>query len=326
MAKESLGELTAVDLREVWEDEARDFTPWLARPENIAALSRQLGDLELEVEGVEVPVGVFKSDIVALDTLTNTKVIIENQLDKTNHDHLGKIITYASGLGAGIVVWISREFTEEHRQAIDFLNEKVAPNMRFYGIEMKLLKIGNSLPAPDFRVVARPNEYVASVNSEKRGMTETKALYLDFWNGFKDHCTKTKTSLSLRKPRPQHWYSIAVGRSKFQISLTASTMYNRIGCEIYIRGVNAKKAFKLLEQDRNGIEEITGKLEWQELKDGQDCRIVQYRQNVNIGEKTSWIDAFDWLKGEAETFFKAFSQRIKTLPIKDEDEDGEEKE
>lgn len=324
MSKVNLGELTVVDLREVWGDEARDFTPWLSQPENIEALSKQLGDLELEVEGVEVPVGSFKSDIVALDTLSNTKVIIENQLDKTNHDHLGKIITYASGLGAGIVVWIAREFTEEHRQAIDFLNEKAAPNIRFYGIEMKLLRIGNSMPAPDFRVIARPNEYVAAEKSEKRGMTETKALYLDFWNAFREYCARNKTTLSLRKPRPQHWYTAAVGRSMFWIAWTASTMYSRLGCEIYIRGSNAKTAFKLLEQDKNGIEQITGPLEWQELSDGKDCRIVLYRQNVDITKKDTWENSFQWLKTQGELFHKAFSHRIKALPIPDESDALEE--
>jgi hypothetical protein len=321
MTKVSLGELVAVDLREVWIDEARDFTPWLALPENMAALSKAVNELELEVEGVEVRVGSFKADIVAVDTLSNSKVIIENQLEKTNHDHLGKIITYASGLGASVIIWIAREFSEEHRQALDFLNEKAAPNIRIYGIEMKLMRIGNSPPAPDFRVIARPNDYVAVLNTEKRGLTETKALYLEFWNAFKDYCQKNKTTLSLRKPQPQLWYSLAVGRSKFWIGLTASTMHGRIGCEIYIRGVNAKKAFKLLQKDKSAIEQLTGPLEWQELEEGRDCRIVHYRQNVNIADRAVWDDAHKWLKAKAELFHKVFSQRIKSLPITDEEED-----
>lgn len=325
MAEVNLGTLQPVDLRDVWDDEAKRFTPWLAKPENLSRLSEALGDVELDLEGVEVPVGSFKADIVAFDNLSKAKVIIENQLEKTNHEHLGKIITYASGLDAKIILWISREFTEEHRRAIDFLNESAAPNMRIYGIEIKLFKIGASDPAPDFRIIARPNEYSASVNKDQRRFTETKALYLEFWTSFKDFCKRNGGSLNLRKPRGQHWFSIAVGRSKFSISLTASTMHNRLGCEIYIRGQLAKQAFKLLERDKSAIERVTGPLQWQELPDGQDCRIVRYRQGVNITEKANWEDAFRWLQNEAQLFHKAFSTCIKALPIEDEEEEPEER-
>src|SRR5687767_11158192 len=121
-----LGRLEQVELRELWLDEARDFTPWLAQEVNLALLSSTLG-IELELEGVEVFVGSFKADIVARDISSDTKVIIENQLEKTNHDHLGKIITYASGVDAKSVIWIAKEFSEEHRRALDYLNENAAP-------------------------------------------------------------------------------------------------------------------------------------------------------------------------------------------------------
>lgn len=312
-----LGALERVDLREVWTDEAREFTPWLAKQENLNQLSRVLGDVELELGTMEVPVGTFKSDIVALDAITKGRVIIENQLEKTNHDHLGKIITYASGLDARIIIWIAREFTEEHRQAVDFLNEQATPDLRIYGIEMKLFRIGESVPAPEFAVVARPNEYVAQLKSEKRGLSETKVLYKELWTEFKQFCEQNKATFAVRKPPSQHWIELSIGRSGMHISLTASTTLNRIGCEIYLGGPTAKQAFKQLLKEKAAIERDTGALEWQELPEGQDSRIVLFRQGVEVKDKSTWPDAFAWLKSKTELFTKVFGPRIRALKLED---------
>jgi hypothetical protein len=312
----TLGRLEQVDLRKFWLDEAQDFTPWLSQTDNLDLLASTLG-LELELEGMEVSVGPYKADIVARDIVSGTKVIIENQLEKTNHDHLGKTITYASGLGAKIIIWIAREFSEEHRRAIEYLNESAAPNLRIFAIEVQLWKIGNSLAAPLFKVVASPNEYAAIIKDDNNELTEAKSLYLEFWSEFRGYCKQKGSLLNLRKPRPQHWFPLAVGRSKFMLSLTVSIQKKRLGCEIYLRGPNAKKAFKLLEKEKHNIEQITGPLQWQELPDGQDCRIILYRPDLDVSDKSAWPQAFAWLKIEAETFHKAFSQRIKVLPILD---------
>lgn len=324
MKLDDLRTLESVDLKSVCTDEAGEFTPWLAKPENLARLSKEL-DMELDLEGIEVPVGPYRADIVAMDNMSNERVIIENQLDKTNHDHLGKIITYSSGLNAKVIIWIAREFTEEHRKALDFLNENANPKLRYYGVEIALYRIDNSPPAPFFRIVSNPNDFGSAGGSAGSGevFTETKTLYLNFWTAFKEYSMNSGTSLNLRKARPQHWYSIAVGRSKFNISLTASTMYSRIGCEIYMRGSHAKQAFKLLQKDRKAIEAETGPLEWQELPDGQDCRIVLFRTGIDLPDRSVWPEVFKWLKSEAETFHKAFSQRIKNLPIEDNGDEND---
>lgn len=322
MTDKKLGTLESVDLREYWIDEAQGFTPWLASEENLERLSTALG-MELELEGLEVRVGPYKADIVARDISSDTKVIIENQLEKTNHDHLGKIITYASGLDAKVIIWIAKEFSEEHRRAIDYLNENVAPNLRLFGIEIQLWRIGNSPPAPMFKIVSSPNDYTSIIKSEEQELTETKNLYLDFWSNFKNYCESQKTFLSIRKPRPQHWFSIAVGRSKFTISLTASVQKRRLACEIYMRGSNAKKAFRELLKDKTLIEGVTGSLEWQELPEGQDCRIVLYQHDIDISQKSNWENAFEWLKTKAELFHKAFSSRIKALVIPEDELEGE---
>lgn len=310
-----LGRLESVNLRDYWQDEARDFTTWLAKEENLGILSDTLG-MELELEGVEVPVGPYKADIVARDVSWDTRVVIENQLEKTNHDHLGKIFTYASGLDAPVMIWIAREFSEEHRRALDFVNENASPELQCYGIEIQLWRIGDSVPAPQFKVVSSPNEYTSEikVDTSSGELTETKALYLDLWMGFREYCKEQGTIFNVRKPRPQQWFSIAVGRSKFQISLTATTQQNRLGCEIYIRGKNAKTAFKLLHEKKSEVEEKTGTLDWQELPDKQDCRIVLYKYDVDIQNRNDWANIYSWYKENAEIFYDAFSPIIRSLP------------
>ncbi len=325
MENKSLGRLEPVNLREYWQDEARDFTNWLAEEENLSLLSDDLG-MDLELEGVEVAVGPYKADIVARDVSSDTRVVIENQLEKTNHDHLGKILTYASGLDASIMVWIAREFSEEHRRAFDFINEQASPNLQCYGIEIELWKIGNSSPAPQFKIVSRPNEYTTEIKTDlsSSNLTETKALYLDLWNGLKKYYIEKGTTLKIRKPRPQQWFAIAVGRSKFQISLTASAQHNRIGCEIYIRGKNAKTAFKLLEEKKEHVEKTLGEIEWQELPDKQDCRIVLYKYNIDIRDRNYWQDSYKWYKENSEKFHRTFSPIIRALPDLGDGEEIEE--
>jgi hypothetical protein len=227
MPKQPLGYLEHVELRDVWADEARDFTPWLAEPENLKRLGDAL-NMDLELEGTELAVGPYSADIVAMDTSGNQKVIIENQLEKTNHDHLGKLITYASGLSAKTMIWIAKEVTEEHRRAIDFLNENSALNMRLYAIQIQVMKIGSSQPAPLFKVVASPNEYSEGATGPA-ARTETRAMYLALWNSFKDYAQQAGTFLKLRKPTTEHWFSIALGRSHFTITLTISGYYNTSG-------------------------------------------------------------------------------------------------
>jgi hypothetical protein len=206
MEHKKLGRLEPVNLREYWQDEARDFTNWLAEELNLALLSDTLG-MDLELEGIEVSVGPYKADIVARDLSSDSRVVIENQLEKTNHDHLGKMLTYASGLDATMMIWIAKEFSEEHRRAFDFINEQASPNLQCFGLEIELWKIGDSPPAPQFKIVSSPNEYTSEIKTgtPTGNLTETKVLYLELWNGFKQYCGENGTSLKIRKPRPQHW-------------------------------------------------------------------------------------------------------------------------
>lgn len=310
-----LGQLQPVDLRTVWDDEAGSFTPWLSKEANLKVLSDAIG-VEFEAEDTEVLIGSYKADIVC-KTSDDETAIIENQLEKTNHDHLGKIITYASGLNAKYVIWICRKATEEHRRAIDWLNEISGEAVYFFLLELELWRIGESEPAPKFNVVCSPNEWAKEVRGggiSEGVWSETKMGHLEFWNRLKDYMEENKTFLRLRRPRPQHWYSMAVGRSKFQISLTRNTSHRKLGCEIYIRGRNAKMAFALLQEQKQEIESKTGELEWKELPGKQDCRIVQY-MDADVNDKDDWPRQFEWLRERAGLFHNVFSERIRKLNL-----------
>lgn len=307
-----LERLKHVDLREVWTDEAREFTPWLARPENIGLLSEAIG-LDLELEETEVAVGAYKADIVAADS-DGRRVVIENQLERTNHDHLGKIVTYAAGVDADVVIWISSDISDEHRRAMEWLNETSTGSVAFFALEIELWQIGESPPAPKFNIVSSPNEWSSAVRKEVE-LSETKKIHLEFWTEFNRHMRERETPLGLRTPRPQHWYSLAVGRSKFSISLTSNTQLRRVGCELYIRGERAKEAFAKLQEDKEAIEQDLGaRLEWYERPDGQDCRIVQFREG-DPKDKAQWPDLHTWLGERAEAFHQAFTERVKAMPL-----------
>ncbi|MCC7111052.1 MAG: DUF4268 domain-containing protein, partial [Deltaproteobacteria bacterium] len=150
-----LGRLERVSLRDIWKTEAMDFTPWLAQRENMALLGEAIG-LDLEVEAQEKEVGPFRADILCKETGSDSWVLIENQLERTDHAHLGQLLTYAAGLEAVSVVWIAERFTDEHRAALDWLNEIANEKLRCFGLEIELFRIGDSPVAPKFNVVSQP--------------------------------------------------------------------------------------------------------------------------------------------------------------------------
>lgn len=228
-----LGRITEVNLRNQWSRE-EEFTSWLS--DHLDNLSDEL-DLDLELIDTEVIVGeAFRADILAQPIPEEVgDVIIENQFRKSDHAHLGKIITYGAGLDASYVIWICEPLRDEHRTAIDWLNENSGETTGYLALEIKLLRIDDSNPAPAFEVISKPDEWGKSVRREARGrLTPTKELQKKFWDNFKSYMEERGTSLSLRKTYPRHWYSFAVGRVGFKISLTVNTRENKVGCELYI--------------------------------------------------------------------------------------------
>lgn len=301
-----LGKIEKVELRDVWKYEAKNFTKWLAEPENLNLLSEEI-DIELSLIDTEYNVGRFYVDIFAEETGTDKKIIIENQLERTDHDHLGKLITYASGLDAEIVIWIVKEVLDEHQQAIDWLNENTDEKINFFIIKMEVWKIEDSKPAPKFHIISKPNNWTKSVkqSNQSRALTETKLLQLKFWDNFKEYAQEHYQSLRLRKTNSQHWYNLGFGRSDCHIALTINSQTNEIACEIYI--TDSQETFEQFYTQKEKIETQIPKLDWMELPNRKASRIKTTMKG-DFKDETSWNKYFDWLGRTATQFQDVFSR------------------
>lgn len=293
----NLGRLKQVELKEIWKHEAYNFTTWLAKTENLDLLSEEI-DIELSLVGIEHNVGRFKVDIYAEESVGGRKVIIENQLEKTDHDHLGKLITYASGLEAEIIIWIVKDVLEEHRQAIDWLNEHTDEDINFFAIRMELWKIGESIAAPKFHVISKPNDWSKSVKSSIKNaeISDLKALQLKFWNSFKEYSNQNKWNLRLRKTYPQHWYDISFGRSDCHVTLTINSQKSEFGCEIYIP--DSPETYKTFLTHQEEINLKIEGLDWMELPAKKASRIKIVIPG-DLNNESKWFEYFDWLGNTA---------------------------
>lgn len=233
--KYNLDKLKKVDLRDVWPHEALDFTKWLSEEPNLAILSSAVG-IELELIETESSVGSFNVDIYAQEAGTGRKVIIENQLEDTNHDHLGKVITYAAGKGAEVVVWVVARARDEHRQAIEWLNQHTDSDFGFFLVEIELWSIGDSLPAPRFNVVEQPNEWTKAIKLSE-GLSETERVKLSYWTKYREVAQATPEFLRVfnpQKPSKDHWTTLRCGTSAYRFALLIDTQRGRIGIEFYV--------------------------------------------------------------------------------------------
>ena len=312
-----LGRLEQVDLRNVWLSESGDFTPWLAEEPNISLLADTLG-MDLEVEAQEKSVGPYRADIVCKDTTDGSMVLIENQLEKTDHTHLGQLLTYAAGLDAVTIVWIADRFTDEHRAALDWLNEITGEKVSFFGLEIELWKIGASPIAPKFNVVSKPNDWIKGGGGGSRGgavVTETKQLQQDYWRDFRELLAERKSSLKPQKAHPQHWLTVSIGRRNFHMSALINTSGERIGVELYLQGSDAKKHFKQLETEKAKIEQQIGQpLDWRELPTKEASRILLMRADSSIKDSAQWPEQHNWLADHLEKFNSVFRPLIQSLP------------
>jgi hypothetical protein len=309
---EKLGKLNKVELREAWNHEALDFTKWLAQEQNLALLSEELGIDNIKVIQTEANAGDFKIDILAEEEQTNEKIIIENQLEKTNHDHLGKIITYASSQDARYIIWIAKDIREEHKQAISWLNEHTDEDIGFFAVQIELWKIGDSQPAPKFNIISKPNEWAKTIKqvTTKSGLTDTKVMQYNFWNDFKEYAKENSKKLRLRKTRPQHWYDLSIGSSEAHIALTINTQIDEIGCEIYIQ--DNKDLYEYLKRKKEEIENQLGEnLSWQKLENKKASRIKLSLSGKISENNEQNKELFDWLIEKAEKFQDIFGKYLR---------------
>lgn len=297
-----LGRIESIDLRTAWPDEAKNFTPWLADEENLALLGSVLG-LQLELEAVEKQVGPFSADILAKECGGGRWVLIENQIEMTDHSHLGQILTYASGLDVAVIVWIARSFREQHRAAIDYLNRITDEDHLFFGVQVELLKIGTSAFAPSFSVVAKPNDWskqsAAAKFATEDSLSPTQALYREFWTGLIGAAKSVYPSLAGRTPYKSSWQTaerIGSGPGFAVDANAAFTGNNQLRVEAYVSGASAPVAFERLCAYKSQIEEsFEHELAW-ELLQGTEKRVAFYMSGQQKkDDKAAWPNQYAWL-------------------------------
>jgi hypothetical protein len=316
-----LGRLIPVSLREFWSDESSEFTPWLAKEDNLKLLGDTIG-IELEYEAQEKDVGSIRADILCKNTLDSSWVLIENQLEKTDHTHLGQLLTYAAGLEAVTIVWIAERFTDEHRATLDWLNEITDERFNFFGLEIQLWRIGSSPIAPKFNIISKPNDWSRIIQTsagKATDISEHKQLQLSFWTSFKKYMEEN-SDIRCQKPAPQHWMNHSIGRTGFRLASVvsiwdseANTKNPEIRVELVLDDDNSKKYFSLLQAQSHEIEKELGEpLKWHNPQDKRMCRIY-LRRNDNFLDSSEWPKQHAWLQEKLEKFRKVFGPRIKSL-------------
>ena len=323
MSENKLGRLQKVALREAWTSEATDFTPWLAHEENLNLLGETIG-IELELEAQEKDVGPFRADILCKDTATDEWVLIENQLERTDHTHLGQLLTYAAGLNAVTIVWIAERFTAEHRATLDWLNERTDEKINLFGLEIELWRIGDSPIAPKFNIISQPNDWTRTVQQAASGteVSEYKQLQWKFWTAFKQYMEAKGSFVRCQKPLPQHWTNHAIGRSGVHLTSIVSLWNSITGLkgpeirtELYLDGQNAKQEFVLLGKQKEEIEAALGfPLTWHNPEGKAACRLYA-RQDADFTNEALWPEQFEWLRQRLEKMHKVFAPIMKAMKL-----------
>ena len=270
-----IGKLESVDVRKLWAHEQYDFSAWLSKEENISLLGDELGLSFTDIE-VEKFVGNYRCDIVAIDDNTGKTVIIENQLEPSNHDHLGKIITYASGLDASTIIWIVTEARSEHKSAIEWLNHTTTKDINFFLIELKAYRIGSSLPAPKFEIAEMPNDFskTANVMSDNKELNRSQAARYDFWTRLIEYSSSSEiTILKNRNANTDHWMTVSIGTSQAHMEIKLINKEHYIEISLYIR--DNKDLYYLLENFKDDIENEAGhSLDWRNSDGSKKAEIV----------------------------------------------------
>ena len=311
MTMPELGRLEEVNVRELWIHEQYDFSNWLAKEENIDLLNEVLGLTLVDIEK-EVFVGAYRCNLVAKDEASGENVIIENQLEASNHDHLGKIITYASGLDANVVVWIVKEAREEHRSAIEWLNNNTNKNLNFFLIEIHAYRIGNSLYAPKFEIVEKPNDFIknAKIQTGSEELNKSQSERLVFWTRFNEVVTERGKPFNLRKTTTDHWYDVAIGVSGVLVEITLVNKEGCVGIALYI--IDNKELFDSLNEKKIEIESKLGfELDWQRLDGKKASRIIYRIPGLNFDDHSNYDALMNDIIDKVILFVKVFKKYVK---------------
>ena len=297
MEKQRIGKIKELELRKVWPHEAADFTPWLeAHPEELGEI------LGLELEFIrEQSVGQFSLDLFGRDKSSNTIVIVENQLEKSNHSHLGQLLTYAGGYDPSYIVWIASEIRSEHKAALDWLNSVTNSETFFFGIEVKAIQIGDSLPAPLLDVVVQPNTWSKRAHDSKAAAisSDRNKAYLDFWQHLLSDFAEEFPGLKNKKPQPQQWLSTSSGISNLQLNLVFTTQGLR--AEFYFGSSDEEensRRFELVKERQSSIEAKAGReLVWEPLDGKKSSRVSTYGpEEADVANTSDWPKYVEWFR------------------------------
>ncbi|MDZ4197349.1 MAG: DUF4268 domain-containing protein [Candidatus Izemoplasmatales bacterium] len=308
-----LGKIHKLNLRDIWKHEALDFSQWLAKPENIQYLNETIGLSLVDIQ-TERNVGGFKCDIVCRDEFTERIVIIENQLESSNHDHLGKIITYASGLDASVIIWIVKNAREEHASAIEWLNAHTDSSISFFLIQIEIIQIGDSSPAPQFRMIEEPNEYNKNMKRtirENRN-SESDINKFEFWTIFNEVLNEGG-DFNVRKASVDHWYDFTIGTSKCYLVSELFNKDKRIRISMYIP--DDKELFSVFYLNKEAIERSIGvELVWEIQDSKKSCRIFSYINDFSFSKPEKYIELSNSMIDLLSKYRMAFKPYISSNP------------
>lgn len=310
-------ELCSRDVREYWSDEERNFTPWLVgqiEADDTSNLEDTLG-LDLEVIGTERSVGRYRVDILAEVVGDGRKVVIENQLSGSDHDHLGKSIAYAAGTDADIIVWIAPAFHDEHRDAVQWLNENTREGVDFFAIRTEVWTIENSPPAIRLNPVTEPSEWKGLVTQSDKELSDRDSRRLEFWTQFRDYISENDTLLQERTPRPLHYYSNPIGKSGVHLSFSTNSRSEELYTTMIIE--DDEELYQALESDRDAIEEVIGQsLDWhppEETYTGNMRSRIEIARDGDLENEHQWEEYQEWFSDYGSRFHEAFADRLQQL-------------
>ena len=317
-----LGTFERVAIRDIWTTEAA-FTKWLAQAEHLALLGETVG-MEIELEAVEKEVGSFFADILCKETTGDRYVLVENQLEDTDHRHLGQIITYAAGLDAVAIVWIARHFREEHRAALDWLNSNTDTRIGLFGLEIELWRIADSPAAPKFNVVSSPNEWTGTVEEVGRELSDTQRNQLAFWVEFKQYMEEN-SAIKCTKAQPWAYMTHPIGQSGMHLSSVISTYSSvtnkstsgELRVEFVLESAESKTHYAALELRKVELQASIsagggGELVWYMKNSVRMCRIF-VRCDADVTKRADWAEHREWLRTRLELFDTVFRPVVAEL-------------
>ena len=296
----ALGDLQEVDLRQVWRHETQDFTPWLA--ENLHRLSSAV-DMELELIETEKAVENFAADILARDVASGSLVLIENQLEKTDHAHLGQVLTYLAGLDAKAVIWISPQFQEPHLSAIRWLNDNTPDEFAFFAMRLRAVRIANSPVAPVFEVLARPSEWERDMRRRVESCDPNSDKRLRFWTFY---CERHPAAIEDGLKPSRHtgaWFRV---NKDMLISFGIGAEF----VSVFVRGDWGDRRFSAQERLLPHINEIRENLPNVEFYENhREGRVFgETNRSLSYLNEEQWPEICDWLEERRQQYARVMRE------------------